>query len=94
MRNRTSAAGRSARVGIPESWRFSHPTNSLCAVWDKLVEMGKLHYAGGGLYGLAKDAASDHCSVSVSSLRSFSVAFTCLLNACNWVSMAPTAHSM
>jgi hypothetical protein len=24
-------------------------------VWDKLVEMGKLHYAGGGLYGLAKD---------------------------------------
>ncbi len=26
------------------------------AVWDKLVEMGKLHYAGGGLYGLAKDA--------------------------------------
>jgi hypothetical protein len=27
------------------------------AVWDKLVEMGKLHYAGGGLYGLAKDAS-------------------------------------
>jgi hypothetical protein len=25
------------------------------AVWDKLVEMGKLRHAGGGLYGLCKD---------------------------------------
>jgi hypothetical protein len=24
-------------------------------VWDKLVEMGKLRYAGGGLYGLCKE---------------------------------------
>jgi hypothetical protein len=27
-------------------------------VWDKLVEMGKLRHAGGGLYGLCNDAGA------------------------------------